>query len=354
VTQHFRIDENRIFVRGFSMGGASAWQFGTHYAGLWAGVAPGAGFSESAEFLRLDLNGPNAPPWWEQTLYHLYDATDYALNLSNTTTVAYDGDQDRQKQAADAMERAMAKEGIKLTRVTGPDTGHRYHPQSKIEIDRMLNAAAGRGRDPYPRKLRFTTWTLAYNRMKWMIVDALTRHWERALLTAEITGESAVEVSTSNVEAFTLTFDSGGAPFDLTSGVKVTIDGQPVDAAGPESDRSWNAHFRKTGETWGPADSATKPGLHKRHGLQGPIDDAFLSSFVFVTPTGTPAAPGVAQWVESEQKRAVTEWRRQFRGDAKVRTDAEISEADIASSNLVLWRIRAATVSSPGLLRACR
>jgi len=30
-------------------------------------------------------------------------------------------------------------------------------------------------------------------------------------------------------------------------------------------------------------------------------------------------------------------WRRQFRGDARVKEDAAISDADIAGSNLVLW-----------------
>ena len=73
------------------------------------------------------------------------------------------------------------------------------------------------------------------------------------------------------------------------------------------------------------------------HGLQGPIDDAFMDSFVFVTPTGTPMAPGVAPWVAAEQKHAITEWRRQFRGEAQVRDDQPITDADIASSNLVLW-----------------
>jgi len=155
VKRQYRIDENRILVRGFSMGGASAWQFGTHYAGLWAAIAPGAGFSESAQFLRLNLVGDNAPPSWEQKLFHLYDATDYAANLYNTPVVAYNGDMDGQKQAADAMERVMAEEGLRLVRVVGPNTGHRYHPDSKIEIDRMLDAIAGRGREPYPRKLRF-------------------------------------------------------------------------------------------------------------------------------------------------------------------------------------------------------
>ena len=337
VKRHYPIDDNRILVRGFSMGGGSAWHIGTHYAGLWAAVAPGAGFSESAQFLHLKLTGDSAPPWWEQKLYHLYDATDYAINLFNTPTVAYNGEIDPQKQAADMMERAMAEEGMRMIRVVGPQTPHRYHPDSKIEIDRMLYSIAERGRDPYPRKVRFTTWTLAYNQMKWVTVDAMEKHWERARLDAEIAGDSAVTVSTANVAAFTLEMGSGGCPLDLARQPVVTIDGQKVTALGPMSDRSWTAHFRKSGSKWASANTAGEPGLHKRHGLQGPVDDAFLDSFVFVTPTGTPLAPGVAQWVAAEEKHAITEWRRQFRGEAQVRDDKDVTDAEIASSNLILW-----------------
>jgi hypothetical protein len=77
--------------------------------------------------------------------------------------------------------------------------------------------------------------------------------------------------------------------------------------------------------------------MHKRHGLQGPVDDAFLDSFVFVSPTGSPMAAGVAGWVAAEEKRAILEWRRQFRGEAQVREDKDVTDADIASSNLILW-----------------
>jgi hypothetical protein len=337
VKHRYAIDGNRILVRGFSMGGGSAWHIGTHYAGLWAAVAPGAGFSESEQFLKLRLTGDNAPPWYEQKLFHVYDATDYAVNLVNTATVAYNGEIDPQKQAADMMDHAMAEEGLRLIRVVGPQTPHRYHPDSKIEIDRMLDAIAVRGRDPYPRQVRFTTWTLAYNQMKWVTVDALGKHWERARLDAAITGESAVKVDTTNVAAFTLEMASGGCPLDLAHQAAVTIDGQKLTVPGPMSDRSWSAHFRKSGDQWARADAADAPGLHKRHGLQGPVDDAFLDSFVFVSPTGTPLAPGVAKWVAAEEKHAITEWRRQFRGDAQVRDDRDVSDADIAGSNLVLW-----------------
>src|SRR5262249_21675130 len=144
VKRHYAIDENRILVRGFSMGGGSAWHIGAHFAGLWAAVAPGAGFSESEQFLHLRLTGDHAPPRFEQNLFHVYDATDYAVNFANTATVAYNGEIDPQKQAADMMEKAMAEDGLRMSRIVGPNTPHRYHPDSKVEIDRMLDAIAAR------------------------------------------------------------------------------------------------------------------------------------------------------------------------------------------------------------------
>jgi hypothetical protein len=337
VKRHYPVDDNRILVRGFSMGGASTWQFGVHYAGLWAAVAPGAGFSETPQFLRLNLTGPNAPPAWEQKLWHLYDPIDYAANLYNVPTIEYHGEIDPQKQAGDMMTRALAAEGMRLVRIEGPQTPHRYHPDSKVELDRMLDKIAERGRDPYPRKVKFTTWTLAYNRMNWLAIDALGQHWERARLDAEIAGDSAVTVTTSNVTAFTLEMGPGGCPLDAAREVAVTIDGQKLTAPAPGSDRSWLARFRKSGAQWSLAETAAAAGLHKVHGLQGPIDDAFMDSFVFVTPTGTPLAPAVAPWVAAEQKRAIAEWRRHFRGEAQVREDKDVTDADIAASNLVLW-----------------
>lgn len=337
VKRQYAIDENRILVRGFSMGGASAWHIGAHYAGMWAAVAPGAGFSESAQFLRLNLTGLNAPPEWEQKLFHTYDATDYAVNLYNTAVVAYNGEIDPQKQAADMMERAMAEEGMRLTRIIGPNTPHRYHPDSKIEIDRMLDSIAERGRDPYPRKVRFTTWTLAYNRMNWVVIDGLRKHWERARVNAEMEGDNGVNIATTNVIAFSLEMGPGGCPLDPAHKAIVTVDGQKLTVLGPMSDRSWAVHFRLSANQWTVADLDVATGLRKRHGLQGPVDDAFLDSFVFVLPTGTPAAPGVAKWVAEESQHAISEWRRQFRGEAQVRQDKEITDADIASSNLVLW-----------------
>ncbi|HZT31929.1 MAG TPA: prolyl oligopeptidase family serine peptidase [Bryobacteraceae bacterium] len=337
VKRQYAIDENRIVVRGFSMGGAACWHIAAHYAGMWAAAAPGAGFSETPEFLRVWAKETLKPSWWEQKLWHLYDATDYAVNFFNCPVVAYNGEIDSQKQAADVMERAMAQEGLRLMRVIGPNTAHRYHPDSKVAINRIIDGIAARGRDPVPRKIRFTTWTLKYNRMKWVTVDGMDKEWERARLDAKITDDHTVAVRLANVKAFTVAMGPGECPLDDTQQPVVLIDGEKVSAPAPMSDRSWSAHFRRSGGRWATAESAELPGLHKRHNLQGPIDDAFLDSFVMVRPTGAPLAPGVAGWVKSEQEHAIREWRRQFRGEAQVRDDTQVSDADIAASNLVLW-----------------
>ena len=124
------------------MGGAAAWHFGAHFAGLWAAVAPGAGFSETPDFLKVWQKETLQPTPWETKLWHLYDATDYAINFFNCPLVAYSGEIDRQKQAADVMEKAMKAEGLELVHLIGPKTAHSYHPETKKELNRRIDAIA--------------------------------------------------------------------------------------------------------------------------------------------------------------------------------------------------------------------
>jgi len=335
VRRHYAIDEDRILVRGFSMGGAACWMFATHYAGLWAAAAPGAGFSETAGFLHIaDLN---SVPWYQRTLWHLYDSTDYAVNIFNCPLVAYSGGIDPQKQAADVMAKALADVGIEMVHVIGPNTPHRYHPDAKIEINRRIDSIARHGHNPVPWHVKFTTWTLRYNRMLWVQVDGLEHHWQQATVDAKITHPVELEISTRNVTALTLSMPSGYCPLDENHEPRVTIDHHQLIASRPLSDRSWEAHFRKVNGAWTAVAGIDDGSLSKRHGLQGPIDDAFMDSFVMVKPTGVPMNEKTGSWAASEMAHAIDQWRSQFRGEARVKEDTSIDEADIASSNLVLW-----------------
>jgi hypothetical protein len=339
VQKHYPIDENRIVMRGFSMGGAACWQFAAHYPGLWAAAAPGAGFSETADFLKVFQKEAVQPTWYEQKLYHMYDCTDYAGNFYNCPVVAYSGEIDSQKQAADMMAAAMKKEGLKLVHLIGPKTGHRYHAETKQELNHRIDKIVSVGRNPVPTRVRFTTWTLRYNECLWVRVDGLEKHWAKATVNAALVSEDPdvdVEVKTKNVSALTLQIAPGMCPLDNLEPT-VSIDDQELKAAPVLSDRSWTAHFRKKGDNWEVADKDNDGTLRKRHGLQGPIDDAFMDSFLIVRPTGKPLNEKVGSWVEAEMKRAIAHWRSQFRGEARVKDDNDVTEADIASHHLVLW-----------------
>ncbi len=334
VKKQYPVDENRVSVRGFSMGGAATWHIAAHHAGLWTSAAPGAGFAETAEYQKLNLQDV---PWYEQKLWHWYNATDYAANLFNCPVVAYSGEIDKQMQAANIMARELKAEGIELTHIIGPQTEHKYHPDSIKEISRRIDSIAAAGRNPLPRRVKFTTWTLRYNRMNWVVVDALDQHWERARVDAEIRNNAPVQITTLNVAALTLEMPSGQCPLDNSRRPTVVIDKQEVAATPIQSDRSWTAHFRKRDGKWAMAESTEENGLSKHHALQGPIDDAFMSSFVFVRPTGKAMNDKVAAWSASEMNHATTQWRAMFRGEARIKDDTAITEADIANSNLILW-----------------
>ncbi len=336
VRREYPIDENRIAVRGFSMGGAACWHFAVHHAGLWAAAAPGAGFAETTDFLKVFQNEIITPTASEKKLLHLYDATDYARNLFNCPTVAYSGEIDTQKQAADIMAEMLSAEGMELTHIIGPKTAHKYQPDAKAELNRRLDAIMAQGRNPVPKEVRFTTWTLRYNQMLWVTVDGLEEHWSRASVNAVITDSRTVTVSTKNISALTLSMPPGLCPLVPMDEPSIIIDSNVIIAPRVQTDRSWTVHLQKTDGRWSVV-MGHNDTLKKRHGLQGPIDDAFMDSFIMVTPSGQPMNEKIGAWVASEQAHAIEHWRRQFRGEAPVKSDDKITAEDIASSNLILW-----------------
>ena len=163
-------------MAGFSMGGASAWSYIVHFADRWVAGAPGAGFTETEVFLRgaLARQPQNAV---QQTLWHMYDSTDYAINAFNVPVVAYSGEIDAQKQAADAMAAAMRDEGLTLEHIIGPKTAHAYEPAraSADSQDRLDRARVEADGIPSPSEIRFTTWMLRYNKMFWITIEGMER-----------------------------------------------------------------------------------------------------------------------------------------------------------------------------------
>ncbi len=326
--KHYRIDESRLVARGFSMGGAACWQYGAHYPTLWAACAPGAGFSETPEFLKVFQNEKLEPTWYEKKLWHMYNASDTALNFFNLPTVAYSGEIDSQKQAADVMAREFKKVGLELKHIIGPKTGHSYEKGAKEEVNKLIDAVVEKGKPAVPKEIKFTTYTLRYNQCAWLSVLRLEKHWSEATVSGTYK-DGKVELKATGASVLRLTL-----PTEPKNGV--VINGERAEALWRNSGEGVTASFEKAeGKKWGiPGSTLYVP---KKPGLQGPIDDAFMDSFVMVKPSGRPMNAKTAEWAEKEMKHAADHWRKQFRGDAPMKADTEIKEADIANSNLILW-----------------
>ncbi len=84
VKRMYRIDDRRILLAGFSMGGAGAWHVGAHYADHWCGLHAGAGFVEVRRF--LNLTPAQMPPVYTQTLWGQYDVPDCAEPFQHSGT----------------------------------------------------------------------------------------------------------------------------------------------------------------------------------------------------------------------------------------------------------------------------
>lgn len=335
VKKFYRIDERRIALRGFSMGGAGVWHLAAHHPAIWAVAAPGAGFAETAEYQKFGTNRARFP-WWEQKLWQWYDATSYAANFHNLAVVAYNGTDDPQRQAADVMERALQDERLSLPRVRGTNVGHKYTPAAKSEINRFVDEAIASAGSAFPDQVHFTTRTLRYNRARGLTILGLDEHWRRADVHLARTPSGAIDVTTRNIRALSLAWPSGiAAP-------GIQIDGRPVSNARPvtrDGTTSYPALIKDGRGRWRQAALQDGDGgaLEKRPGLQGPIDDAFMNAFLVVRPTATDRNEAREAWVRKQLASATNEWRAQFRGDSPVKDDRAVTDSDIAAKNLILF-----------------
>lgn len=329
VTNSIPVDPNRISIRGFSMGGAGCWQMAVHYPGKWFAATPGAGFSETTEFLRIFQKEEFQPTTFQKRLLHWYDCPDWSSNLRYLPTIAYSGELDRQKQAADVMEASLRSKGIDLLHLIGPQTDHKFHPDSKIEISRRLDELALKGRDEYPIQIDFTTYTLRYPTHTWLTISRLSKHWEEARVQASRT-ETELLIKTENIERFLVSLPVALFNLPTDQSLSVVIDDVKLELS-PRTlitDRSanpkWRLEFEKHDGKWGTSRRSDDPELTKRPGLQGPVDDAFLSKFVFVPPltVDNKADSATEEWIQAEYAHATSQWKRHFRGDINT-TSAE-------------------------------
>lgn len=342
VKQLFNIDAQRMTMRGFSMGGAGCWQMAVHYPQLWVAANPGAGFSETMEFLSVFQKERFEPTDYQKKLLHWYDCPDWTNNLRHVPTVAYSGEVDNQKQAADVMEAAYRSRGMTLPHVIGPQAGHKILPESKPLIQQQLDVAIDAGKPLFPKTIDLTTYMLRYHQQGWLSIEGLEKHWEESIVHAELS-DTRLLLQTKNISKLKFEFADKDVP-----GIEVRREGANIRTLSVEADSQhltlsltrladgvWQSWLCKdSAGLWTSDCTGETTGLVKRPGLSGPIDDAFMDAFLWVGPSATAAD---SDWYTREFQHATQQWRKHFRGDIVAKAAEAVTEDDLAKHNLILF-----------------
>jgi predicted esterase len=344
VKRIYKIDDKRIMLGGFSMGGAGAWHIGAHYADHWCALHAGAGFVDVKRF--LNLTPDQMPPDYTQTLWGQYDVPCYVRNLFNIPVLAYSGEKDRQKLAADIMAEAYQAEGRKLHHLIGPGMGHKYHPDALKQILVWAQERMQAGQADSPNVVHWQGRTLRYPRMFWLIVSGLQMHWEDSRVDAEWEGNN-LKIAVKNVTRFSI--ERVAQLPHKQAATAITVNGQTPVGAEPavleqtamlrpdgKLDQSFRLELR--GGRWQlnpPASGGAA--VRKSNDLQGPIDDAFTSAFVVVPPDRASASAVREAFYRRELAYAARRWREVFRGDLPVKRAGQLTPDDLKNKNLILF-----------------
>jgi hypothetical protein len=331
------LDPKRQVLRGFSMGGAGTWHFGLHRPDQFCVIGPGAGFSTTHGYIK---NLPKDLGWPVEQMLRIYDAVDYAENALDVPVVAYAGSKDPQLQAARNIEAALKATdlGKNFQILIAPDLEHRFPAEWQQKAEAAYAPFVAKGREEYPKRVRFVTYTLKYASCDWVEILGLRKHYEKTVVDATKT-EDGFKVATTNVDILRLR-----VPKDSLQDMTVLIDNQEVNAH-PWGSKGGLYHVylqRSSGGIW----QATMPqkivvaqarNQRKISEMQGPIDDAFTQPFLCVRPTGQPWYDRTDQYADANLKRFQAEWSKYLRGDVPVKNDVDVITEDIADKNLILF-----------------
>jgi len=298
VERRFRIDEDRVYLTGISMGGGGALWLALTNPDLWAAVAPVC----PVPIPGTDILAPNAS----------------ALPIR-----LFHGDQDPIAPVASSRQwqRLLLDVGVPADYLEYPAVRHNAWDYA-YRNGSLFDWFAKFRRNRYPERVRFVTDAYRYNSAYWVRIDGLTPG-VRASIDARQTGAGAVSVETKNLDGLTLSLDH---PVSA-----VTLDGTLLRLK-PAATLS----FRKQSGRWG---NGRVVQAGKRPGLEGPIAEAVSGRHIYVYGTLGSPAPDELDFRRKQAETAAS-WstaRERLQLSLPVKADFQVTPEELDSDDLVLF-----------------
>ena len=328
----YNVDPDRIYAMGHSMGGTGSWNLAARHPDLFAAIAPNAGNADHHTWQRTwgwthDWASP-----FDRVCAFAEDACDpstYADNLVNTPAYAIHGADDRVCPVGHtrSMVSQLRARGCPATYKELPGVGHGGFPGPvRAEQREWLFKQV---RDPRPSRVVVKTASLRYARSHWLAIEQIDGPLEFARAEGRFTEPNAFEITTSNVSRLTLHFER--SPMALSEEPSLVIDAAQVQC--PPALREMTFARSEAG-AWPLAEPVA--GVVKRAGLEGPVEDVFMTPFLVVV--GTTAEQELERRIIAEEaQRFVEDWQRLYTRPCRIKKDHEVTEDDVQRYSLVLY-----------------
>ena len=338
VTGRYRIDPDRIYITGTSMGGIGAASLPLHYPDLFAAAAPLGGYHSMFLFRRV-LGRPLKP--FERFLLQARSNTYFAVNGRTVPMYLVHGLKDRPAQSR-VLATRYQELGYDVTYET-PNLGHNVWDVT-YQGRRIFQHFKNCKREAHPRHVSFDTPTLRYPSAYFIRVDAMVDYGRWARVDANWQPDDTILVRTENVSRITIFDDpklrANGAPVIEIDGNRIVPSPGATDWNLLLQDNRWRLDANhSSGESHTPKESI----VTKRTGLSGPIEDALFEPLLFVYGTLDAAE-------ETLSKRLIDQLIHGRSGvtiDWPVKADRDVTEQDLIDRSIVV----VGTPSGNSLLR---
>ena len=348
VKARYRVDEDRVYLMGTSMGGTGAWRLACRYPHLFAAVAPVCGWTDWRLWYRHWYAAADQPIQvepWRLPLIERASTLPLAENLTHVPVCVLHGARDTTVLIDNSrrMVAALRRYGVDVTYkeyARGKHSGFRSRWDAVFDWfdgrslrswqdGRSVGPASPPGakrRVVAPRRVVYVTNSPAHGQAYWVRIDRLVDPNALGRIEAVATEDGVIRVSARNIDALTLS-----CPFDDVTRVRVGRSTLGLNGREMTLRRS-RGRWSVVGEP------RAESGPNKADGLPGPIADAFRSPFVLVAG-GAPEDRAEADFFAQRWQRWMmpSDDRGRPRGMCAAIDHTHVRARHVAESNLICF-----------------
>ncbi len=328
----FATDPRRTLLTGHSMGGHGTWQLGAHFPGLFAALAPSAGwrdfwsYSGAGTFDESDPIGPLLARAANASHTQLLEKNYAALGVY---VLHGDADDNVPVSEARAMRAALGSFHPDFAYHEQPGAGHWWGNEC-VDWPPLMEFLEHHRQSERPLELDFTTIDPSVSsRCRWLSIEA-AESWLRPAhvharldLTAHELALELDNVALLGLDLAAFADDLAGAPLKLRSGdAELEVDPATPLFLGRAPDGAWRVvPPREAG--------------HKSARRAGPFKAGFRNRFLLVY--GTRGTPAENAWALSKARYDHEQWRYRGNGALDVLADVDFQPAQYADRDVILY-----------------